>query len=37
MIDIESMEVMTTISMDAEIHGMAVRGSTIYCCARERK
>jgi hypothetical protein len=30
MIDIESQEVMATISMDADIHGMAVRGRTIY-------
>ena len=34
-IDIESQEVMTTISMDTDIHGMAVRGRTIYYCARK--
>jgi DNA-binding beta-propeller fold protein YncE len=32
-IDIESQKVMTTISMDTYIYGMAVRGRTIYCCA----
>ena len=32
-IDIESQDVMTTISMDTDIYGMAVRGSTIYYCA----
>jgi len=32
-IDIGSMEVMTTIPMDTEIYGMAVRGRTIYYCA----
>ena len=31
-IDIESQEVMTTISMDTEIYGMAVSGETIYYC-----
>jgi WD40 repeat protein len=31
-IDIESKEVMTTISMDTNIYGMAVRGRTIYYC-----
>jgi hypothetical protein len=29
-IDIDSMEAMTTIYMDATIYGMAVRGRTIY-------
>jgi hypothetical protein len=29
-IDIESQEVMTTISMETDIYGMAVRGRTIY-------
>jgi hypothetical protein len=33
-IDIESKEVMTTISMDTDICGMAVRGKTIYYCTR---
>jgi sugar lactone lactonase YvrE len=32
MIDIESQEVMTTITMDTVIYGMAVRGRTIYHC-----
>ena len=32
-IDIESQKVMTTISMDTAIYGMAVRGRTIYYCA----
>jgi hypothetical protein len=32
MIDIVSQEVMTTISMDTSIYGMAVRGRTIYYC-----
>ena len=31
-IDIESQKVMTTISMDTYIYGMAVRGRTIYYC-----
>ena len=31
-IDIVSNEVMTTISMDTDIYGMAVRGRTIYYC-----
>jgi hypothetical protein len=31
-IDIERKEVMTTISMDTGIYGMAVRGGTIYYC-----
>jgi hypothetical protein len=31
-INIESKEVMTTISMDTGIYGMAVRGRTIYYC-----
>ena len=35
MIDIESQEIMATISMDTNIHGMAVRGRTIYYSARE--
>jgi hypothetical protein len=30
MIDIESQEVKTTISMDTKMYGMAVRGRTIY-------
>ena len=34
MIDIESQEVMTTITMDTVIYGMAVRGRTIYYCTR---
>ena len=33
-IDIESQEVMTTISMDTEVYGMAVRESTIYYSTR---
>ena len=33
-IDIGSQEVMTTISMDTDIYGMAVRGRTIYYCTR---
>ena len=32
-IDIESQKVMTTISMDTYIYGMAVRGRKIYYCA----
>ena len=32
-IDIESQEVMTAISMDTNIYGMAIRGRTIYYCA----
>ena len=32
-IDIDSREVMTTITMDTNICGMAVRGKTIYHCA----
>jgi hypothetical protein len=35
MIDIESQEVMRTISMDTDIHGLAVRARTIYYCARK--
>jgi DNA-binding beta-propeller fold protein YncE len=35
-IDIESQEVMTTISMDANIYGMAVRGRTIYFCSKDK-
>jgi DNA-binding beta-propeller fold protein YncE len=31
-IDIESQKVMTSISMDSTIYGMAVRGRTIYYC-----
>ena len=31
-IDVVSQEVMTTISMDTNIYGMAVRGRTIYYC-----
>ena len=34
-IDIVSQEVMTTISMDTNIYGMAVRGRTIYILYRE--
>ena len=33
MIDIDSKEVITTISVDTNIYGMAVRGRTIYYCA----
>jgi DNA-binding beta-propeller fold protein YncE len=35
-IDIESKKVMTTISMDTIIYGMAIRGRTMYCCARSK-
>ena len=35
-IDIESKKVMTTISMDTDIAGMAIIGGTIYYCAREK-
>jgi DNA-binding beta-propeller fold protein YncE len=35
-IDIESKKVMTTISMDTFIIGMAVRGRTIYYCAKHK-
>jgi WD40 repeat protein len=35
-IDIVSSEVLTTISMDANIVGMAIRGGTIYYCAWEK-
>ena len=35
-IDIESQEVTTTISMDTNIYGMAVRGTTIYLCAADK-
>jgi DNA-binding beta-propeller fold protein YncE len=36
LIDIESQEVMSTISMDINIYGMAVRGRAIYyCCASD--
>jgi len=35
-IDIESMEVMTTVPMDTDIYGMAVRGRTIYYCSVNR-
>jgi len=31
-IDIESQKVITTISMDTDIYGMAIRGRTIYYC-----
>ena len=31
-IDIESQKVMTTITMDTHIYGMAIRGRTIYYC-----
>jgi hypothetical protein len=34
-IDIERQEVMTTISMDTNIYTMAVRGRTIYFCAKD--
>jgi hypothetical protein len=34
MIDIESQEIMTTISMDTDIYGMTVRGRTIYYCTK---
>ena len=34
-IDIESNEVMTTISMDTNIFGMTVTGRTIYYCTKE--
>jgi hypothetical protein len=34
-IDIESQKVTTTISLDTCINGMAVRGRTIYYCARD--
>jgi hypothetical protein len=33
-IDIESQKIMTTIPMDTDIFGMAVRGRTIYYCAK---
>jgi ribosomal protein S4E len=33
-IDIESKEVMTTISIDTHSYGMAVRGRTLFYCAR---
>ena len=35
-IDIESKEVKTIISMATDIHGMAVRGRTIYFCAEDK-
>ena len=35
-IDIENKEVMTTISMETDIYGMAVRGRTIYYCTRNK-
>jgi DNA-binding beta-propeller fold protein YncE len=35
-IDIESQKVMTTIPMDTYMHGMAVRGRTIYYCAWDK-
>jgi DNA-binding beta-propeller fold protein YncE len=35
-IDIESKKVMTTIPMDTNIYGMAVRGRTIYYCAWDK-
>ena len=35
-IDIVSNEVQTTISMDTDIVGMAIRGGTIYYCAGEK-
>ena len=36
-IDIESKKVMTTISMDTNIFGMAIRGRTIYYCTKDVK
>ena len=35
-IDIESQKVMTTIPMDTYMHGMAIRGRTIYYCAWDK-
>jgi len=35
-IDIESKKVMTTISMDSNINGMAIRGKTIYYCTENK-
>ena len=35
-IDIESQKVMTTITMDTNIYGMAVRGRTIYYCTTDK-
>ena len=35
-IDIESQEVTTTISMDTNIYGMAVRGTIIYFCSKDK-
>ena len=35
-IDIESQKVMTTISMDTNIYGMAVRSRTIYYCTKDK-
>ena len=35
-IDIEGEEVMTTISIDTDIYGMAVRSRTIYFCAKDK-
>jgi DNA-binding beta-propeller fold protein YncE len=35
-IDIENQEIMTTISMDTYIYGMAVRGRTIYYCTEDQ-
>jgi hypothetical protein len=35
-IDIESQKVMTTISMDTNIYGMAVRCRTIYYCTKDK-
>jgi sugar lactone lactonase YvrE len=35
-IDIESKEVKTIISMATDIHGMAVRGRTIYFCSKDK-
>jgi hypothetical protein len=34
-LDIESQKVMTTISMNTDIYGMAVKGRTLYYCARD--
>ena len=36
MIDIESQKVMTTISMDTGVYGMAVRGRTLYYCTETK-
>ena len=36
MIEIESLKVKTTISMDADMYGMTVRGRTIYYCTENK-